>query len=318
RSSKERPGAGCIWNTSGARHTPESRRLGQLYPHHNPEQALLALLAMNRYARGPTIGGLSKATASTLCQNYECKAVVQERPYVSRPSRTQQLLNPKLLPKLASDVSQDLLRNSIHIDFLLTYFLSRKGIADDLLAKADQERGRKRERQSEDPELPAASKRVRSTSATSASVCSISTGMSRSPSPRPARKSARRSDSPPPRRTSPSRSGLAPSSRIAEFEKKRRRESFSSVESYSSGERQQSRDRANTRRRYQKSSPPARGRTTESRSPHRKRQDLSRDRQRARNLIKGTENRPLPPRERSLSPFSKRLALTQAMNGGGR
>ncbi|CAL3967629.1 unnamed protein product [Diplocarpon coronariae] len=265
---------------------------------------------MNRYARGPTIGGLSKATASTLCQkclkrdNYECKAVVQERPYVSRPSRTQQLLNPKLLPKLASDVSQDLLR--------------KKGIADDLLAKADQERGRKRERQSEDSELPAASKRVRSTSATSASVCSISTGMSRSPSPRPARKSARRSDSPQPRRTSPSRSGLAPSSRIAEFEKKRRRESFSSVESYSSGERQQSRDRANTRRRYQKSSPPARGRTTESRSPHGKRQDLSRDRQRARNLIKGTENRPLPPRERSLSPFSKRLALTQAMNGGGR
>ncbi|PBP18632.1 hypothetical protein BUE80_DR010612 [Diplocarpon rosae] len=265
---------------------------------------------MNRYTRGPTIGGPSKATASTLCQkclkrdNYECKAVVQERPYVSRPSRTQQLLNPKLLPKLASDVSQDLLR--------------KKGIADELLAKADQERGRKRERQNEDLEFRGATKRVRSTSATSASVSSISTGISRSPSPRQARKSARRSISPPRRRTSPSMSASAPRSGLADSEKKRKRESFSSVDSYSSAERQQSRDRANTRRRYQKASPVARGRTTESRSPYKKRQDSSHDRQRARNLIEGTENTPLPPRERSLSPFSKRLALTQAMNGGGR
>ena len=73
---------------------------------------------MNRYNKGPTIGGPSKATASTLCQkclkrghySFECKAVAQERPYVSRPSRTQQLLNPKLVPKLTSDIPQDLLR----------------------------------------------------------------------------------------------------------------------------------------------------------------------------------------------------------------
>lgn len=92
---------------------------------------------MNHYGRGPTIGGPSKANASTTCQkclrkdkyiatlsisvykadhvssrhySYECKAVVQERPYVSRPSRTQQLLNPKLVPKLTSEVPQDLLR----------------------------------------------------------------------------------------------------------------------------------------------------------------------------------------------------------------
>ena len=92
---------------------------------------------MNRYGRGPT-NGPSKATASTLCQkclkrdmcapsfshfqkadyglrhySYECKAVAQERPYVSRPSRTQQLLNPKLVPKLNSDVPQDLLRKCV-------------------------------------------------------------------------------------------------------------------------------------------------------------------------------------------------------------
>jgi hypothetical protein len=94
---------------------------------------------MNRYGRS-TIGGPSKANANTLCQkclkrdkfiviqnlhpkltikprhySYECKAVVQERPYVSRPSRTQQLLNPKLVPKLTTEVPQDLLRKSVAI-----------------------------------------------------------------------------------------------------------------------------------------------------------------------------------------------------------
>jgi hypothetical protein len=102
---------------------------------------------MNRYARGPAIGGPSKATASTTCQkclkkdtftsvydsiqnsddwlrhySYECKAVVQERPYVTRPSRTQQLMNPKLLPKLMSDVPQDLLRKYVSAALLLCLF----------------------------------------------------------------------------------------------------------------------------------------------------------------------------------------------------
>jgi hypothetical protein len=34
--------------------------------------------------------------------SYDCKAQAQERPYISRPSRSQQLLNPKLKPKLAN------------------------------------------------------------------------------------------------------------------------------------------------------------------------------------------------------------------------
>lgn len=59
---------------------------------------------MNRYK----FGGASKASASTLCQkclkrghySYECTAAQQERPYVSRPSRTQRLLNPKLAPRI--------------------------------------------------------------------------------------------------------------------------------------------------------------------------------------------------------------------------
>ncbi|KAL2071591.1 hypothetical protein VTL71DRAFT_12826 [Oculimacula yallundae] len=263
---------------------------------------------MNRYARGPATGGPSKASASTLCQkclkrghySYECKAVVQERPYVSRPSRTQQLLNPKLQPKLTSDVPQDLLR--------------KKGVADELLAKADQERGRKRDRMSEDPE-PSASKRMRS--ASSASVSTISTGISRSPSPQrdPMEHSIRKS-----RSASPAvrRRSMTPPRRLTDSEKKRRRDSYSSVDSYSSDEGKMSRERVDsrsTRRRYQQASPPARGRTTESRSPHRKRRELSNDRQRAGNGFGGIENR-RPPKERSLSPFSKRLALTQTMNSG--
>nr|POE94286.1 hypothetical protein CFP56_16526 [Quercus suber] len=78
---------------------------------------------MNRYRPG----GPSKATPTTLCQkclkkgwflarppptqcadsnydsghySYECTSAQQERPYTSRPSRTQQLLNPKLAPKI--------------------------------------------------------------------------------------------------------------------------------------------------------------------------------------------------------------------------
>ncbi|EXJ62557.1 hypothetical protein A1O7_02995, partial [Cladophialophora yegresii CBS 114405] len=52
--------------------------------------------------------------------SYECKASVQERPYASRPSRTQQLSNPKLVPKLASDTPNNLLNS--------------KGVADQQLA----------------------------------------------------------------------------------------------------------------------------------------------------------------------------------------
>ncbi|GME26810.1 uncharacterized protein LTHEOB_1332 [Neofusicoccum parvum] len=69
--------------------------------------------------RGPAYAGRSKATPATTCQKclkkdtYECKAAAQERPYVSRPSRTQQLLNPRLKPQLTSDVPNDLLRKYV-------------------------------------------------------------------------------------------------------------------------------------------------------------------------------------------------------------
>ncbi|KAL9527114.1 hypothetical protein SMMN14_09368 [Sphaerulina musiva] len=64
---------------------------------------------MNRYR----FGGPSKATATTLCQKclkrghytYECTSAQQDRPYTSRPSRSQQLSNPKLAPKLSAGSS---------------------------------------------------------------------------------------------------------------------------------------------------------------------------------------------------------------------
>ena len=115
--------------------------------------------------------GPSKASATTLCQkclqrghySYECKAKAQDRPYKSRPSRTQQLLNPSLKPKLTTEVPNDLVRN--------------KGVADDILKKKEEERarttGRKRSRS-----------RSRSSSADSVSTISTNRSPSRSPPPR--------------------------------------------------------------------------------------------------------------------------------------
>uniref|UniRef100_A0A8H7XT81 Zinc knuckle-domain-containing protein n=1 Tax=Psilocybe cubensis TaxID=181762 RepID=A0A8H7XT81_PSICU len=64
---------------------------------------------MSKYApHGGRSSNQPRATANTVCQKclgrghyiYECKG---NRPYVSRPSRTQQLENPRLLAKLKAD-----------------------------------------------------------------------------------------------------------------------------------------------------------------------------------------------------------------------
>ncbi|PON23502.1 hypothetical protein TGAM01_v207736 [Trichoderma gamsii] len=123
-------------------------------------------------------GGPSRSTpANVQCQksrhySYECKSSSQERPYVSRPSRSQQLRNPKLVPKLTSDTPNPLEK--------------KKGVADQELAKLEAERERKRELEDrEDELLDAGSRRRRSVS--SHSVSTISTDASRdsrSPPPR--------------------------------------------------------------------------------------------------------------------------------------
>ncbi|KAL8859556.1 MAG: hypothetical protein Q9178_003955 [Gyalolechia marmorata] len=102
--------------------------------------------------------------------SYECQAAAQQRPYVSRPSRTQQLANPTLRPKLNSDVPNDLLRKT--------------GVADEQLEKI--ERDRKRKSHVDSP-IHGTNKRSRSVSShSSSSVSTISTNLSRSPSPKQA------------------------------------------------------------------------------------------------------------------------------------
>lgn len=178
-------------------------------------------------------------------------------------------------------------------------------------------------------------------SASVSSVSTISTGVSRSPSPYPNRRasppetrvrdntSRSVSRSPPRKLNSRGRSITPPRQARSDLDRKRRRSSVSSVGSYSTnddarGSRERTSSR-NIRRRYEERSPVGRGRSTESKSPYRS--NTSQDgRGPARNTQRQQNNRPTPrdgqrsevkgpPRQRSLSPFSKRLALTQAMNG---
>ena len=285
--------------------------------------------------------------------SYECKASTQERPYQPRPSRTQQLLNPKLVPKLTSDTPNDLLRKT--------------GIADEQLAKREAQRALEREREDLNATYRHGS---RPASPNASSVSTISTNLSRSPSPR--------------NHTTRSKSHHSRPVSVGEYSrssKKRRRRSRSTSVSYSSTSSYVARDRSltperNTRRRRSSFSPDERGRKrstsrtrpirresrsrgfdprarqrsrtagsrdgvpsddslrhqavkhgrSSSPSRRRQRQDLGRPEYGGRQT-QAQENEPLQPcqnsrafptarKDRSRSPFSKRLALTQAMNMG--
>ncbi|EGE06760.1 hypothetical protein TEQG_05755 [Trichophyton equinum CBS 127.97] len=132
---------------------------------------------MKRYRNIPGRAAPSKATPTTVCQNYECTTQLQERPYGARPSRTQQLSNPRLRPQLSTEVPNDLLRT--------------KGVADEQLRRAKEKRARLNPSRSPDREsdygdaAPGSRKRARSVSSFS-SVSTISTN--RSPSPPPPRR----------------------------------------------------------------------------------------------------------------------------------
>lgn len=73
---------------------------------------------MHAFNRGGAGGRRQPTPTNVQCQkclkrghySYECKAQLQERPYKARPSRTQQLLNPKLAPKLTNDAPDDATR----------------------------------------------------------------------------------------------------------------------------------------------------------------------------------------------------------------
>ncbi|KAF1997552.1 hypothetical protein P154DRAFT_578822 [Amniculicola lignicola CBS 123094] len=234
-------------------------------------------------------GGRSKATASTTCQkclqkdNYECTANAQERPYKPRPSRTQQLLNPQLKPKLMLENPNDLLKQGATGD--------RK-----------EERGRKTGSEHH------AGVRKRSRSLSTDSASTISTNLSRSPS-----------RSPPHHKPNGQKASL----RGGQLGKRRRRSvSMDSHTSRSSVERSRSADR-NTRRRMSSFSPAKRGRrrsrsdtsrmdvshsrdarVTEGnhrRSSRSRRQDRSRSRHRSRDR---TSKRAAGKQPRSRSPSS--------------
>jgi len=280
--------------------------------------------------------------------SYECKAGPQERPYIPRPSRTQQLFNPKLLPKLASETPNALQETCVAAfvytpDFSLTC-AHRKGVADEELAKREAERARKREREMDeeaDLRSPTPSRRGRSPSYDS--VSSIST---RSPSPAP-RRSRSRSVSPQPRekrrvrrspsprgspirgrsydtgrrysrspsrsqeREYPSRDSRAPRSPLP-------RRSLSPQRDYGSPEQYDRRRVSYTRRTYSRSRSRSPVNLDDTARKHRARGYRDREERgpRGNSPPPRPPQRPSPPRERSLSPFSRRLALTQAMNKG--
>lgn len=308
---------------------------------------------MNSY-RGSTIGAPSKATPSTLCQkclkrghySYECKAVAQERPYVSRPSRTQQLFNPKLVPKLTNDAPQDL--------------SGSKGKQEEQLAKTklEEDRGRKRDRDGHDLDNQSEPKRLRSTSSRSSiSVSTVSTNAARSPPPTNDRKRDQRKR----RRPSPDfqakegrrsraygkrEEGEIPSGRGRHTSRSRSASSYSSVSTGRSRSPRRDRLRDKTLRRYSQSQTPPRQRRAYSpkrddeqyqplrRSTERTGPSDTTDRRDAgqargfngrndtrtyrENQAETAPRRRSPsPRntrvERSLSPFSQRVALTKAL-----
>ncbi|KAJ4125080.1 hypothetical protein NW768_009422 [Fusarium equiseti] len=277
--------------------------------------------------------------------SYECKATTQERPYVSRPSRSQQLRNPKLVPKLTNETLNPLEK--------------KEGVADAELAKADAERARKREREERDDEfIESSTERHRSVS--SHSVSTISTGASRSPSP-----GKDRAASPKVRGRSPysdssrgrdrdgaqsrSRSFSSNRSRSPRVEPQNKRSVSGDDRSLGTHERHnqyRSRDPLPSDRGSAHMKQSRRG-SSGSRSPvdHRGRRDggsrspQSKGRRDERPDRSGTlheRERPAPrggfdgrrngrgghhqenARERSLSPFSQRLAMTKAMKQGGR
>ncbi|KAK4172005.1 zinc knuckle-domain-containing protein [Triangularia setosa] len=298
-------------------------------------------------------GGPSKSTPTSVqCQkclkrghySYECKASAQERPYIPRPSRTQQLFNPKLQPKLTNAVPDDIEK--------------KKGVADKILAEKEAERARKQElERDEEDELSVKGspppRRHRSPSYDS--VSSIST-RSRSPAPRRSPSPPRRervsrdwelsslvppirprslgpgerfSREPsaslerdyPPRRRSPSPRRPRSPRRYRDFDDEQEPERASRHVPYGRDAEQASHKRRvypKSRSRSPVHSPPRhdhRGPSDGPRNQYRDRDDYHLRERNAAPLQQQKQSAP-PPRERSLSPFSKRLALTQSMNLG--
>ncbi|KAF2155583.1 hypothetical protein K461DRAFT_310256, partial [Myriangium duriaei CBS 260.36] len=252
--------------------------------------------------------GGSRATSSTVCQkclqkghySYECKSALQERPYQSRPSRSQQLLNPCLRQTLTNQAPPEPQQS--------------KGLADAILERSAGERRNKRSSEQRDEEARI-HRRSLSTSSHSSydSVSTISTN--RSPS---------RSRTPPAKERV--FQGTQDLSRRSSGTKRRRSRSPStSWEAAAMDHDGPSRGaERHTRHRRRSSSPKQRGRRQE-RSPSLDRAQFSHPHTQSPSKSRDTpdgyvrragHHRPVrDPRERdrlrSPSPYSKRIALTR-------
>ncbi|CAZ79279.1 unnamed protein product [Tuber melanosporum] len=258
---------------------------------------------MNRY-RGPfsSSAASSKATPTTRCQkclklghySYECKATISERPYTSRPSRTQQFLNPRLRQELTeaappSDVTVN----------------RKKGTADEILMKNKNERdsahspevrGRKRRRNSTSPS-PVQSRARSISTGSSSTYSSISSGRSPTPPVYSQENSVVRHNS-------------------------RRQSNSHARDDHDRSVRRKYRDSPSPRRRGRRLSPTDYPRRTRSRTPRptyrrsitpqvyngRKESPVK-----CRQVDENRPTRTSPYRERSLSPFTRRKLLTEQM-----
>lgn len=101
-------------------HVQRTRRTQQV----NSGQCSVPKMFKTRYV--PKRASLMRSrwlTHSARHYSYECKASTQERPYVSRPSRSQQLRNPKLVPQLTSDTPNPLEKKCVVLQPLNIYML---------------------------------------------------------------------------------------------------------------------------------------------------------------------------------------------------
>ncbi|KLU91175.1 hypothetical protein MAPG_09698 [Magnaporthiopsis poae ATCC 64411] len=358
--------------------------------------SIVCLAAPDRCARDPVFDRRPVSPVSSTCSltvrerhySYECKAGPQERPYVPRPSRTQQLLDPKLRPQLTNDTPDAFQKKTGVADAELAKKAAQREKEQKALqdsdsgsesgnggvAKADHRRGhrnsRRRRSRSYDSvsSAPARSasppprrvsispererERSRSPRRRSGSPRSersySRSDVSRSPSPRPEQRddrrreyrsrSASRGSSRSPRRDrslsrGKERASLSPP-RAPEPRSRQGGGHYSSDEEprnhrsrgggYPDDDEQLTRPRQ-TRRRDSRS--PGRGTPVDTRGG-RDREPVGRqyrDRRDPRDERDDWRGSPprwappprSPPRERSLSPFSKRRALTQAGNSRG-
>lgn len=126
---------------------------------------------MSKYAPHKSSSSQPRATSSTVCQKclktghfiYQCKF---ERPYVSRPSRTELLESPAALAKLKAAGTP-----SVEVP---DEFKNKSGVANKILADKEREREREKERTSrkrraDDEEPPTKKQRRRSASSSSSS-----------------------------------------------------------------------------------------------------------------------------------------------------